>query len=133
MFNQYLKDLIFPVCDAAMQAGTKVLKYYNSPIDFSLKIDKSPLTQADIESNNVIKSLLLKINHNIPILSEESLIDWQIRNKWKTYWLVDPLDGTKEFIKKNDEFTINIALIDNNKPILGVIYAPAVKIIYFSQ
>jgi len=132
MFIKNLKKLIYPVCETVIQAGKAIKKYYKSDINISLKEDNSPLTQADLESNYVIKNSLLKINKYIPILSEESLIDWSIRKNWQTYWLVDPLDGTKEFIKENDEFTVNIALIEKNRPILGVIYAPAFKVIYFS-
>ena len=132
MSIQDLRKLIHPVCDTAIRAGKVIKKYYKSKLNISLKENKSPLTQADLESNHVISNSLLKINNNIPILSEESLVDWSIRKNWQTYWLVDPLDGTKEFIKENDEFTVNIALIKNNRPVLGVIYAPASEVIYFS-
>jgi 3'(2'), 5'-bisphosphate nucleotidase len=132
MSIQDLRKLIHPVCDTAIQAGKVIKKYYKSKLNISLKENKSPLTQADLESNHVISNSLLKINKNIPILSEESLVDWSIRKNWQTYWLVDPLDGTKEFINENDEFTVNIALIENNHPVLGVIYAPASEVIYFS-
>ena len=132
MSIQDLRKLIHPVCDTAIQAGKVIKKYYKSKLNISLKENKSPLTQADLESNHVISNSLLKINKNIPILSEESLVDWSIRKNWETYWLVDPLDGTKEFIKENDEFTVNIALIKNHRPIIGVIYVPVYAIVYFS-
>ena len=112
-----LKNLIHPVCNTAIQAGKIINKYYKTKTDIFLKEDNSPLTQADLESNQVIKNSLIKLNKDIPILSEESLVDWSIRKNWETYWLVDPLDGTKEFIKENDEFTVNIALIEKNRPI----------------
>lgn len=127
-----LKKLIHPVCDIAIQAGKIINKYYKTKIDISLKEDNSPLTQADLESNQVISNSLVKLNKNIPLLSEESPVAWPVRKHWETYWLVDPLDGTKEFINENDEFTVNIALIEKNRPILGVIYAPVFKVIYFS-
>ena len=127
-----LKKLIHPVCDIAIQAGKIINKYYKTKIDISLKEDNSPLTQADIESNQIINNSLIKLDKDIPILSEESLVDWSIRKNWQTYWLVDPLDGTKEFIKENDEFTVNIALIEKNRPVLGVIYVPVYATVYFS-
>ncbi len=127
-----LKKLIHPICEIAIQAGKAINKYYKTKTDILLKEDKSPLTQADLISNQVINDSLIKLNKDIPILSEESLIDWSIRKNWETYWLVDPLDGTKEFINENDEFTVNIALIEKHRPVLGVIYAPVYKVIYFS-
>ena len=127
-----LKKLIHPTCEIAIQAGKAINKYYKTKTDILLKEDKSPLTQADLISNQVINDSLIKLNKDIPILSEESLVDWSIRKTWETYWLVDPLDGTKEFIKENDDFSVNIALIENNHPVLGVIYAPTLEILYFS-
>ncbi len=127
-----LKNLIYPVCEIAIQAGKVINKYYKKKTDILLKEDNSPLTQADLESNQIINNSLIKLDKNIPILSEESLVDWSIRKNWETYWLVDPLDGTKEFIKENDEFTVNIALIKNHRPIIGVIYVPVYAIVYFS-
>ena len=106
-----LKNLINPVCETAVQAGKVIIKYYELKKTVLFKEDKSPLTKADLESNQLIINSLLKIDKNIPILTEESFVDWSIRKNWNTYWLVDPLDGTKEFIKENDEFSINIALI----------------------
>ena len=132
MSTQDLNELIFPVSNIAVQAGKIIKKYYKSKINILLKNDKSPITQADLESNNLIKNALTKMNNNIPILSEESLVDWSIRKKWSTYWLVDPLDGTKEFIREKEDFTVNIALIEKNLPVLGVIYVPVTKVIYFS-
>ena len=97
--------------------------------DFGIyeKDDKSPLTEADLAAHKIIVAGLEAIS-DLPILSEESAdIDWSTRQSWSKYWLVDPLDGTKEFIKKNGEFTVNIALIDDGKPVLGVVYAPALN------
>jgi 3'(2'), 5'-bisphosphate nucleotidase len=127
-----LRLLINPVCEIAIEAGKIINKYYKSRTKISYKEDKTPLTVADLKSNQFIIQSLFLIEKNIPVLSEESLVDWSIRKYWKKYWLVDPLDGTKEFINKNDNFTVNIALIENNIPILGVIYAPALFKLYFA-
>ena len=111
----------------ALNAGKKIMEIYNSA-DFGIEMkeDNSPLTLADKASHKIIIEGLIKEFPGIPILSEEGKnIPYDERKNWKKFWLVDPLDGTKEFIKKNGEFTINIALIENNKPKLGVIYAPA--------
>mgnify|MGYP002830808951 CR=1 FL=1 len=125
--------LLLDVCNVAIEAGKEILTFYNNDIEVTHKEDLSPLTKADLASNKIILDSLKKINSNIPILSEESLVDWSIRKNWKKYWLVDPLDGTKEFIKKNGEFTVNIALIENNTPVLGVIYTPVKFDLYFAQ
>ena len=108
------QESLLKLCNVAINAGLIINKYYNTDLDVSFKYDKSPLTTADIESNKYIITSLLNLYPEIPILSEESLVDWNIRKNWKTYWLIDPLDGTKEFINKNDEFTVNISLIKNN-------------------
>ena len=117
---------------AALEAGRAILKVYSSH-DFAIetKADESPLTLADKKSNEVILKFLSETE--FPVLSEESkLIDFEERRKWKTFWLVDPLDGTKEFIKRNGEFTVNIALIKNGQPVFGVIYVPVEKKLYFT-
>ena len=129
LFEQYLLD----VSNLAISAGQVTMNYYKSDIKVMIKEDHSPLTNADLDSNNIICSGLLKIDPTIPIVSEESLVDWQTRKEWGKYWLIDPLDGTKEFINKNGEFTINIALIENNKPVLGVIFVPALSTLYFAS
>jgi len=126
-------NLLLKICNISIEAGKKVLEYYNSDNEIFYKKDESPLTKADLESNKLIINGINSLNLNLPILSEEKLVDWSIRKNWKKYWLIDPLDGTKEFIKKNNEFTINIALIENNEPILGVIYAPALDRLFFSK
>lgn len=117
---------------AAINAGLVIMKIYTDPdIDFSVekKADNSPLTIADKAANKIIEEYLQETG--IPILSEEGKdINFNERKEWEQFWLVDPLDGTKEFIKKNGEFTVNIALIDNNKPILGVIYIPVTQMLY---
>ena len=125
--------LLLDVCNVSIEAGKEILNFYNNDIEVTHKEDLSPLTKADLASNKIILESLTKLKSNIPILSEESLVDWSIRKNWKKYWLVDPLDGTKEFIKKNGEFTVNIALIEDNNPILGVIYVPAKSLLYFAE
>ena len=125
--------LLLDVCNVSIEAGKEILNFYHNDIEVTHKEDLSPLTKADLASNKIILESLTKLNSNIPILSEESLVDWSIRKNWKKYWLVDPLDGTKEFIKKNGEFTVNIALIEDNNPILGVVYVPAKSLLYFAE
>ena len=125
--------LLLDICNVSIEAGKEILNFYNNEIEVTHKEDLSPLTKADLASNKIILESLTKLNSNIPILSEESLVDWSIRKNWKKYWLVDPLDGTKEFIKKNGEFTVNIALIEDNNPILGVVYVPAKSLLYLAE
>ncbi|GGW53151.1 3'(2'),5'-bisphosphate nucleotidase [Winogradskyella epiphytica] len=118
---------------AALEAGKAILDiYYSNEFDVELKGDNSPLTKADIAAHHVIISYLSETN--IPILSEEGKhLPYEIRSTWNTLWIVDPIDGTKEFIKKNGEFTVNIALVENQIPILGVIYVPVLKELYFAS
>lgn len=126
-----MNNLLLKVLDTAILAGSKIMTYYND-IDYSIKQDQSPLTIADIKSNELIKTDLSSYS-NFKILSEEGQQpSWQSRQKWKQFWLIDPLDGTKEFLKKNGEFTVNISLIENNIPILGVIFLPAKNILYYA-
>ena len=126
------KENLLEIVNISVDAGEVILNYYNENVDVTYKDDESPLTKADLASHKIITDSIKKITPDIPILSEEEFIDWKIRKKWKKYWLIDPLDGTKEFIKKNDEFTVNIALIENNRPILGVIYTPALNELFYS-
>ena len=118
--------------EAAIEAGKEILKIYDKDFSVEYKEDNSPLTDADIASNNVIVKYLN--NTNIPIISEEIKPDsYKERVNWNLVWIVDPLDGTKEFVKKNGEFTVNIALIENGKPILGVIYVPVKKELFYAN
>ena len=119
--------------DAALKAGDIVMHYYNhNNLQVTQKTDKSPLTKADIESSDLICEMLDKTG--LPVLTEERPIpDHEERKNWLQYWLVDPLDGTKEFIKGIGEFTINIALIKENKPFLGVILVPQVNQIFYGS
>ena len=118
--------------EAAKKAGDKILQIYGNEFSVSYKEDKSPLTIADQKANDIIESYLLKTN--IPILSEEGkLTEYKDRKNWKLLWIVDPLDGTKEFVKRNGEFTVNIALVKNGKPILGVIFVPVKGWLYYGS
>jgi 3'(2'), 5'-bisphosphate nucleotidase len=116
---------------AALVAGDEILKIYNTS-DFGVesKSDNSPLTLADKQAHLAIVKQLESTN--LPILSEEGRsIPFEERKKWETFWMIDPLDGTKEFIKRNGEFTVNIALIENNQPVLGIVYSPVLDKLYF--
>ena len=127
------ENILLELCNAAISAGSKVLEFYELDTEVFYKKDESPLTKADLDSNKILIRSISKITPNVPILSEEGFIAWETRKNWEKYWLIDPLDGTKEFIKKNDEFTINISLIEFNQPVLGIIYAPAIGSLYFSK
>ena len=118
----------------ALDAGKLILKIYSQDFDIEYKEDNSPLTTADIISNDFICKNLRLLYPTIPILSEENKeVPYSIRKNWEYYWCIDPIDGTKEFIKKNGEFTVNIALIYKNKPVLGVVYAPVLNDIYYAK
>ena len=125
------KNLLDSVIKISNIAGQKILDIYNSSnisLDIEYKKDSSPLTIADKASNEIIVKGLKKLSSNIPILSEEEKnVEYKVRKYWDKFWLVDPLDGTKEFIKRNGEFTVNIALIENGAPIMGVVYAPVIN------
>ena len=114
----------------AIAAGNAILSIYECDFEIVTKTDESPLTEADLAAHNVIIAGLEAIS-DLPIFSEESAdIPWSTRQTWDSYWLVDPLDGTKEFIKKNGEFTVNIALISGGTPVFGVVYAPVLDTLY---
>jgi 3'(2'), 5'-bisphosphate nucleotidase len=124
---EYLND----VRQLAKQAGEKILEVYGTEFSVEDKDDKSPLTAADMASHNTIVAGLKALTPDIPVLSEEDAkIPFEERASWKTYWLIDPLDGTKEFIKRNGEFTVNIALIHEGVPVLGVVYVPVTGVTY---
>jgi len=127
-------ELLNLTINAAIEAGKAILKIYNSPdhIEIHNKKDNSPLTLADLASNDIINSYLSKTNY--PTISEENKqLDFTTRKEWETCWMVDPLDGTKEFIKRNGEFTVNIALINQGAPLLGVIYVPVTRELYYAD
>jgi len=127
-FNQLLLKSI----KASIEAGNAILDVYHSDFAVEQKDDKSPLTLADKRSHEIIVNSLKEFD--IPILSEEGRnIPYEERRNWDTLWIVDPLDGTKEFIKRNDEFTVNIALVKESKPVLGVIFIPVKETLYFAS
>ena len=122
------------VLQLARDAGAAIMRVYVQDFDVERKADKSPLTEADMASHHLISHGLGRLAPQWPLLSEESAaIDWEVRRQWQRYWLVDPLDGTREFIKKNGEFTVNIALVDSGVPVFGVIFAPAVDEMYWAE
>ncbi|RZP03430.1 MAG: 3'(2'),5'-bisphosphate nucleotidase [Flavobacteriales bacterium] len=127
-----MKDLLSIAIIASVEAGEAIMKVYSNKINVIYKEDESPLTLADKNANEIINKYLIK--SKIPIISEENkILTYDERKNWDQCWIVDPLDGTKEFIKRNGEFTVNIALIEHSKPILGVIYVPATKTLYFTS
>ena len=130
--NHTSPDVIEKLCRLAKEAGSVIMSIYESNFEVQYKADRSPLTAADKASHKVIVEGLKIAFPAIPILSEEGAdIDYAKRKKWERFWLVDPLDGTKEFIKHNGEFTVNIALIEGQAPILGLIYVPAQDKLYW--
>lgn len=122
------QDYLPAVITIAEQAGQAILRIYqqdSTAFNITGKDDLSPLTAADLASHNLIVRALSELAPQLPVLSEEAAdISWDVRQTWQRYWLVDPLDGTKEFIKRNGEFTVNIALIEQGEPVLGVIHVP---------
>lgn len=129
-----LNALLKPVIRLAELAGEKIMEIYQDKnFDIKTKIDKTPVTKADLIAHKIITEGLIQLTPDLPVLSEESkAISFETRKTWQRYWLIDPLDGTKEFIDHLDNFTINIALIDHQKPVLGVVYAPALACCYFA-
>ena len=126
------KNLLKTAINASVKGGHAIMEVYASDFAVEHKDDKSPLTLADKNCNEIIENIL--INTNIPILSEEGAkTTYEKRKDWEYSWLVDPLDGTKEFVKRNGEFTVNIALIHNGNPIMGVIYVPVKEELYFAM
>ena len=126
--------LIEDICHIAENAAARIMEIYSTDFSVWQKTDSSPLTTADMVAHETICDGLTKITPNIPILSEESVnIPYSQRRQWTKYWLVDPLDGTREFIKRNGEFTVNIALIENNLPTIGILWVPASNTCYFSR
>lgn len=131
------ENLIFATLRAAKRAGEAILEVYDSDFAVGHKDDKSPLTLADKRSHEIIAGVLEQTitvnNSTVPILSEEGRdIPYDERKEWEYFWLVDPLDGTKEFVRRNGEFTVNIALIHKHKPVLGIIYIPVKDVFYFA-
>ena len=126
--------LIQQIIVIAGQAASAILDIYHSNFAIEHKDDDSPLTAADLASHHTICKALITLTPDVPILSEESAtVPWSKRKTWDTYWLIDPLDGTREFIKRNGEFTVNIALIHHHRPVLGVVHVPARNTVYFAS
>ena len=132
-----MKIDINSICEIAVNAGKAILEIYNNPAlagQFESKDDNSPITLADKAANKVIVDALRIQYPQIPILSEEEVAATsETRKSWEYFWVVDPLDGTKEFIKRNGEFTVNIALVQNQNPVEGVIYVPVLDVLYYTE
>lgn len=125
--------LLKSAVELAKEAGARILEIYHSDFRISEKADSSPLTAADLAAHHCLVRGLEQLGPTYPILSEESVAQpYAERSAWTTYWLIDPLDGTREFVKRNGEFTVNIALIHEHQPILGVVHAPALETCYFA-
>lgn len=126
------KETLEQLVKISRRAGLEILEWYRGDMGITLKPDESPLTRADLASHDLINAELTKRWPDIPVLSEESAdIPWETRQNWRKYWLVDPLDGTKEFINQNGEFTVNIALIRDHQPVMGIVHVPVSDTSYF--
>jgi 3'(2'), 5'-bisphosphate nucleotidase len=124
-------DLLAQVVKLAQQAGDAILSVYSEQFEVTHKTDQSPLTVADLRSHEILSKGLRALTPQVPVLSEEaSDIPFEQRREWSRYWLVDPLDGTKEFVSRNGEFTVNIALIENHVPVLGIVHVPVTSTTY---
>ena len=133
MAEHDLKELLDPVIQIAYQAGKVIMEVYDAGFSVEKKSDHTPVTEADMAANNVIESSLKELTPHLPILTEEAKpTPYAERKKWARYWLIDPLDGTREFIKRNGEFTVNIALIDGDESVMGVVYAPVIGVLYYA-
>ncbi len=131
--SQALEALLPPVIELAEAAGRRILAVYETEFDVTHKGDASPLTAADLAAHETIVEGLSRLTPQWPVLSEESAtISFSERRSWHRYWLVDPLDGTREFVKRNGEFTVNIALIEYHRPVLGVIQVPVSGLVYYA-
>ncbi len=127
-------SLLEEVVALSHEAGRRILAVYErADHGVTEKDDRSPLTEADMASHHVIVAGLRSLTPDIPVLSEESSdIPWETRRQWRRYWLIDPLDGTREFIKRNGEFTVNIALVEDGRPVLGVVHVPVLDLTYYA-
>ena len=126
-----IRKLVDPIVDLAVTAGDAILEVYATDFEVQSKADDSPLTQADMASHHALVKGLRELGPGLPIISEEGgLPPFDERSVWPEYWLIDPLDGTKEFVKRNGEFTVNVALIREHRPVLGVVHAPVLGVTY---
>lgn len=129
--TQAAEDLLETVAGIAESAGRAILDVYGTDFEVEAKADSSPITEADRSANEVIRAALAALPGERPILSEEArTVPWEVRRNWREYWLVDPLDGTKEFIQRNGQFTVNIALVRAGRPVLGVVHVPVSGVTY---
>ena len=127
------QPLVEPVIGIAHEAAGAIMDIYTGGFTVQHKADNSPVTEADLAADRIITECLRRLTPDWPVLSEEGgVVDFQERRRWRRYWLVDPLDGTREFVNRNDEFTVNIALIDNGVPHLGVVVAPVTGVCYYA-
>ena len=134
MVTQFKNINIEDIKNIALEAGDAIMDIYKQDFEVEYKEDNSPLTEADIKSNRIICDRLQALYPDIPLMSEENQqVDYAVRKNWEYYWCIDPIDGTKEFIKKNGEFTVNIALIHEHTPVLGVVYAPVLNDMYYAK
>ncbi len=125
-------ELLEPTIDVAIQAGRQIMEIYEAGFDVEQKGDNTPVTEADLAASRLIIDGLAALTPDLPILTEEcEKVPFAERRAWRRYWLVDPLDGTREFIKRSGEFTVNIALIDGQESVLGIVYAPALGVYYY--
>lgn len=132
MLEENQEQVLEQLVDISRRAGLAILEWYEGDMGITLKADDSPLTKADLASHELINAELTNRWPDIPVLSEESAdIPWQTRQHWQQYWLVDPLDGTKEFINRNGEFTVNIALIRDHQPVMGIVHVPVTDVSYY--
>jgi 3'(2'), 5'-bisphosphate nucleotidase len=128
-----LNQMLLEVTALAREAGQTILDVYASTFTVAEKEDRSPLTEADLRSERLILAGLRRIAPEIPVLSEEAAkVPWETRRNWSRLWVVDPLDGTKEFVQRNGEFTVNIALVHDHRPVLGVVHAPVLERTYYA-
>ena len=131
-FHHTIEEIAPAVVAAVLRAGEEILTVYAEDFSVETKDDQSPLTQADLRSQAVLSEALEGLPVKFPILSEESKqAEYGERKDWRTLWVVDPLDGTKEFVKRNGEFCINVGLVHEGVPVFGVVYAPVLKTLYF--
>jgi 3'(2'), 5'-bisphosphate nucleotidase len=127
-----LATLVTPVTALAREAGRAILAVYREEFEVRSKADGSPLTRADLDAHTVIRQGLAAIDPGLPMLSEESAdLSFAARKDWQRYWLVDPLDGTREFVSRSGEFTVNIALVHGSRPVFGVVHAPLLDLTYY--
>lgn len=126
-------ELARQVVAISREAGELIMAFYRGSFTVTQKSDDSPLTQADLAAHQYINAALAALTPEIPVLSEEAAnIPWAVRKGWKRYWLVDPLDGTREFVKRHDDFTVNIALVEDGEPLIGVVHAPVFNASYYA-